>query len=60
MDAFTPDGWFKTGDLVETIDEGYVKIIGRSKEVINVGGQKKCYPLRWNPRYYVCPILMIA
>lgn len=40
MDAFTPDGWFKTGDLVETIEDGYVKIIGRSKEVINVGGQK--------------------
>lgn len=40
MDAFTSDGWFKTGDLVETTEDGYVKIIGRSKEVINVGGQK--------------------
>jgi acyl-coenzyme A synthetase/AMP-(fatty) acid ligase len=40
MDAFTPDGWFKTGDLVEEIEDGYVKIIGRSKEVINVGGEK--------------------
>jgi acyl-coenzyme A synthetase/AMP-(fatty) acid ligase len=40
MDAFTKDGWFKTGDLVETIEDGYIKIIGRSKEVINVGGQK--------------------
>jgi acyl-coenzyme A synthetase/AMP-(fatty) acid ligase len=40
MDAFTKDGWFKTGDLVETSEEGFIKIIGRSKEVINVGGQK--------------------
>ena len=39
MDSFTSDGWFKTGDLVE-VDGEYIKIIGRSKEVINVGGQK--------------------
>jgi acyl-coenzyme A synthetase/AMP-(fatty) acid ligase len=40
MDSFTEDGWFKTGDLVEEIEDGYLKIIGRGKEVINVGGQK--------------------
>ena len=40
MDNFTSDGWFKTGDLVEELEDGYLKIIGRSKEVINVGGQK--------------------
>lgn len=40
MESFTSDGWFKTGDLVEELDDGYLKIIGRSKEVINVGGQK--------------------
>ena len=40
MDSFTSDGWFKTGDLVEELQDGYLKIIGRSKEVINVGGQK--------------------
>lgn len=40
MDSFTEDGWFKTGDLVETTDDGYIKIIGRNKEVINVGGEK--------------------
>jgi len=39
MESFE-DGWFKTGDLVETTDDGYLKIIGRSKEVINVGGEK--------------------
>ncbi len=40
MDSFTKDGWFKTGDLVETTKDGYIKIIGRNKEVINVGGEK--------------------
>ena len=34
------DGWFKTGDLIEMRDATYFKIIGRKKEVINVGGEK--------------------
>lgn len=40
MDRFTDDGWFKTGDLVEENDDGYIKIVGRNKELINVGGEK--------------------
>jgi acyl-coenzyme A synthetase/AMP-(fatty) acid ligase len=40
MESFTEDGWFKTGDLVETETDGFIRIIGRSKEVINVGGEK--------------------
>ena len=40
MDRFTPDGWFKTGDLVESSQDGYIKIVGRNQEVINVGGEK--------------------
>ncbi len=39
MENFTDDGWFKTGDLVQ-IEGEYLKIIGRNKEVINVGGEK--------------------
>jgi long-chain acyl-CoA synthetase len=39
---FTPDGWFKTGDAVET-DGEYLKILGRKSEIINVGGEK-VYP----------------
>ncbi|EAK1249993.1 MULTISPECIES: ANL family adenylate-forming protein [Campylobacter] len=41
--VFTDDGYFATGDLVEVINkngEEYIKIIGRNKEVINVGGEK--------------------
>jgi acyl-CoA synthetase (AMP-forming)/AMP-acid ligase II len=40
MERFTEDGWFKTGDLVEQTEEGYIKIVGRNKELINVGGEK--------------------
>lgn len=40
MESFTDDGWFKTGDLVEELENGYLKIKGRAKEVINVGGEK--------------------
>jgi len=40
MENFTDAGWFKTGDLVEQYDSGYLKIKGRLKEIINVGGEK--------------------
>ena len=40
MEKFTDDGWFKTGDIVEKSDDGFLKIIGRGSEIINVGGEK--------------------
>lgn len=39
-ESFNEDGWFKTGDLVEETEEGYLKIIGRKSQFINVGGEK--------------------
>jgi len=39
---FDADGWFDTGDLVETRGE-YFRILGRRSELINVGGEK-VYP----------------
>jgi acyl-CoA synthetase (AMP-forming)/AMP-acid ligase II len=40
MDRFTSDGWFKTGDVVENFEGDFLKIVGRSSEIINVGGEK--------------------
>jgi acyl-coenzyme A synthetase/AMP-(fatty) acid ligase len=40
MERFTDDGWFRTGDLVEQTEDGFIKIIGRNSEIINVGGEK--------------------
>lgn len=39
-EAFTHDGWFKTGDIA-IIDNGYYKILGRSSvDIIKSGGYK--------------------
>jgi len=40
MERFTEDGWFRTGDLVEEASNGYLRVIGRSSDIINVGGEK--------------------
>ncbi|MDP6271316.1 MAG: AMP-binding protein, partial [Alphaproteobacteria bacterium] len=33
------EGWFETGDLAHIDDEGYIRITGRSKDVIIRGGE---------------------
>ncbi|KAL2795455.1 putative polyketide synthase PksJ [Aspergillus keveii] len=40
QEAFTPDGWFKTGDLGLIDESGNLRLAGRSKDVININGVK--------------------
>ena len=37
--AFTPDGWFRTGDVVTIDPEGYVAITDRTKDLVKSGGE---------------------
>jgi acyl-coenzyme A synthetase/AMP-(fatty) acid ligase len=39
-EKFTADGWFMTGDKVERGPNDTLRILGRTGEMINVGGQK--------------------
>ncbi|MBO4674740.1 MAG: AMP-binding protein [Elusimicrobiaceae bacterium] len=39
-DAFTEDGWFKTGDIVEIDDDGFIFIKDRKKDMIIIKGLK--------------------
>ena len=40
LEAFTDDGWFKTGDLARIDDHGNLQLLGRTKEVLTINGVK--------------------
>jgi acyl-CoA synthetase (AMP-forming)/AMP-acid ligase II len=37
--AAVVDGWYRTGDLVERDEDGYVWVVGRAKDMIRTGGE---------------------
>ena len=39
-EKFTADGWFMTGDKVEVGPNNTIRVLGRTGEMINVGGEK--------------------
>jgi len=38
-EAWTPDGWFRTGDVAVWDAEGFIKIVDRTKDLIKSGGE---------------------
>jgi len=45
-EAFTQDGWFRTGDLGYVDGEGYVHLVGRASSRITLPGGEKIWPER--------------
>ena len=38
-EAFDPDDWFKTGDSAVWLKNGYIRFLGRYKDMLKVGGE---------------------
>ena len=58
-DSIDPARWMHTGDLAEMDDEGYVKIVGRLKDMIIRGGEN-IYPREIEEFLYTHPAIADA
>ncbi|MEA1960295.1 MAG: long-chain fatty acid--CoA ligase [Bacillota bacterium] len=45
-EALTPDGWFKSGDLVQVDQDGYYKVVDRKKAIICLAIGKNVAPYK--------------
>ncbi len=55
--AFTEDGWLRTGDLARVDDEGFIRIVGRIKNLIILPNGENVSPEEVEDNYYRSPML---
>jgi malonyl-CoA/methylmalonyl-CoA synthetase len=53
-EEFSPDGYFRTGDMGEWLPNGYLKLVGRAKDLIITGGLN-VYPAEIEERINALP-----
>ncbi len=54
-EVFTPDGWFRTGDVGYLDSENYLYLTGRAKNLIVTEGGKNVYPEEIENRFQLHP-----
>ena len=57
QEAFTPDGWFRTGDLGSIDPRGYLHIAARKTETIVLADGKKLFPEEFERAYGTVPLV---
>ena len=56
-EAFTDDGWFRSGDLGKIDADGFLYIVGRAKDVIVLPSGKNVHPEDIEAHYLKCPLV---
>jgi long-chain acyl-CoA synthetase len=56
-EAFTEDGWFRSGDLGKFDKDGHLYIVGRGKDVIVLPSGKNVHPEDLEVHYLKCPMV---
>ena len=57
--SFSPDGWFRTGDIGE-VSNGYIKITGRLKDILITSGGKNISPANLENSLKFSPLISDA
>lgn len=55
-EAFTDDGWFKTGDIGRFTEDGFLQIVDRKKEILVTAGGKNVPPANIEMRFADDPL----